>query len=220
MTDLQIRTAVITGQHSFDVPAFTRLSCVLPNVDAYVQTLDDFVADVGKVRDWYEVILFYNFHQGVPGQPEQEPWWGRGTRAALERLGQTEQGIVVLHHALMAFREWPFWSNLVGIEERGFGYHQDQRIAVHVEDPAHPITSALADWSMVDETYTINEPGADSQVLLTTGHPNSMRNLAWTRTFGKARVFCYASGHDAQAFDNPHFRTVLSRGIGWAAHRL
>ena len=220
MTDLQIRTAVITGQHSYDVPAFTRLFRVLPNVDAYVQTLDDFVADVGKARDWYEVILFYNFHQGTPGDPEQEPWWGKGTRVALERLGQTEQGIVVLHHALMAFREWSFWSDLVGIEERGQGYHPDQRLSVHVEDPDHSITRGLVDWAMTDETYTINEPGPDSQLLLTTDHPDSMRSLAWTRAFGKARVFCCASGHGAQAFDNPHFRTVLSRGIGWAAHRL
>ncbi len=219
MTDLQIRTAVVTGQHSFDVPAFTRLFRVLPNVDAYVQTLEDLVADVGKARDWYEVIVFYNFHQGVPGTPDQEPWWGRGTQAALERLGQTEQGIVVLHHALMAFREWPFWSDLVGIEERGLGYHHDQRITVHVEDPAHTITRSLVDWTMTDETYTINEPGPGNQVLLTTDHPNSMRSLAWTRSFDKARVFCYASGHDGQAFTNPHFRTVLSRGIAWAAHR-
>jgi type 1 glutamine amidotransferase len=219
MADLQIRAAVITGQHAFDVPAFTRLFRVLPNVDAYVQTLDDFVADVGEARDWYQVILFYNFHQSTPGDPEQEPGSGKGTRAALERLGQTEQGVVVLHHALLAYREWPLWSDLVGIQERGRGYHPDQHFSVHVEDPGHTITQGIADWSMSDETYVINEPGPDSRVLLTTEHPDSMRSLAWIRTFGKARVFCCALGHGAQAFDNPHFRTVLSRGIQWAARK-
>ncbi len=73
---------------------------------------------------------------------------------------------------------------------------------------------------MVDETYTINEPGPETHTLLTTDHPHSMHALAWTRTFGKARVFCCALGHDAQAFDNPNFRALLSRGITWAAGRL
>jgi type 1 glutamine amidotransferase len=73
---------------------------------------------------------------------------------------------------------------------------------------------------MVDETYTVNEPGPDSHVLLTTDHPKSMHNIAWTRTFGEARVLCYESGHDAHAFDNPHFRTVLGRGLAWVAHKI
>ncbi len=213
MTDLQIRTAVITGEHAFDVPAFTRLFRVLPNVNAFTQTLDDYVADAGKVRDWYDVLLFYNFHQATPDSDDR-------VHTTLSRLGQTEQGIVVLHHALMAFRGWPFWSDLVGIEERGLGYHHDQQIDVRVELPEHPITRGLSDWRMVDETYTINEPGPECRILLTTDHPRSMRSLAWARTFGKARVFCCALGHDAQAFDNPNFRTLLSRGITWAAGRL
>ena len=213
MTDLQIRTAVITGEHAFDVPAFTRLFRVLPNVNAYTQTLDDYVADAGKVRDWYDVLLFYNFHQATPESDDK-------VHSTLARLGQAEQGIVVLHHALMAFRGWPFWSDLVGIEERGLGYHHDQHIDLHIEDTQHPITRGLADWPMVDETYTINEPGPESHVLLTTDHPHSMHALAWARAFGKARVFCCALGHDAQAFDNPNFRALLSRGITWAAGRL
>ncbi len=217
---LQIKTAVITGNHPFDVPAFTRLFRVLSNVDAFIQTLDDFVADEGKVRNWYDVVVFYNFHQETPGEPNHVPGGGRGILDALKRVGKTNQGIVVLHHGLLAFREWPFWSELVGIDERGMGYHHDQEIDVHVEDPSHPITLHLGDWAMKDETYTVNEPGADSKILLTTNHPNSMHSLAWTRTFGKARVFCYGSGHDSQAFDNPHFRTVLSRGIAWAAGRI
>jgi uncharacterized protein len=213
MPELQIITAVITGQHAFDVPAFTRLFRVLPNVNAFIQTLDDFVADAGKVRDWYDVVLFYNFHQETPDDDDK-------VHAALTRLGQSKQGIVVLHHALMAFRGWPFWSDLVGIEERGLGYHHDQQIDVHVETPEHPITRGLSDWRMVDETYTINEPGAGSEILLTTDHPQSMRSLTWTRALGKARVFCCTLGHDAQAFDNTNFRTLLSRGITWAAGRL
>jgi hypothetical protein len=72
---------------------------------------------------------------------------------------------------------------------------------------------------MIDETYTLREPGDDSEVLLTTNNPKSGKVLAWARTFRESRVFCYQSGHDASAFANPHFRRVLERGIAWAARR-
>lgn len=220
MTDLQIKTAVVTGQHPFDVPSFTRLFRVLPNVDGFIQTLDDFAADDGKVRDWYDVVLFYNFHQVAPGEGGGEPPLDPAVKATLERLGQTEQGVVVLHHGLLAFRNWPFWSDLVGIPNRGFGYYHDQEINITVADAEHPITRGVRDWTMVDETYTLDEPIDDVHILLTTDHPQSMHALAWTHAFGKARVFCCELGHDAQAFDHPRFRTVLGRGIAWAAKQL
>ncbi len=220
MTDSRIKTAVVTGHHPFDLPGLTRLFRALPNIDAYIQHLDDFVVDQGKARDSFDAVVFYNFHQETPGVPEDEPWWGRGTRAALERLGESAQGIVCLHHGLLAYRDWPLWSKIVGIETRGFGYHPDQRVPVQVEDGEHPITEGLRGFEIIDETYTVSEPGPDSHILLTTDHPRSMHSLAWTRTYRKARVFCYESGHDAKAYENPSFRTVLARGIAWVAGAL
>jgi type 1 glutamine amidotransferase len=60
----------------------------------------------------------------------------------------------------------------------------------------------------------------DSHVLLTTDHPKSMRTIAWTRQVGQARVFCLESGHDRVTFADPNFRTVLGRGIAWAANQI
>lgn len=217
MVEGPIKTAVVTGHHPFDLPAFTRLFRSLSGIDAYIQHLDDFVVDQGRARDWYDAVVFYNFHQETPGSPEHEPWWEKGTSAALERLGETSQGIVCLHHGLLAYRGWPLWSDIVGIEKRGFGYHPNQRVKVDVADPDHPITQGLDGFEIVDETYTVDEPGPDSHVLLSTHHPKSMRSLAWTRTYKRARVFCYESGHDAQAYENPHFQTILARGIAWTA---
>lgn len=220
MPDNLVKTAVVTGRHPFDLPAFTHLFRALPGIDPYIQHMDDFVVDVGKARDWYDAVVFYHFHQETPGAADDDVWWTRGMRTALERLGETSQGIVILHHAMLAFRDWPLWSELVGIKTRGRGFYHDQQITVRVADPDHPITQGLDDWEMVDETYTVDEPGADSHLLLTTDHPHSMHALAWTRTHKQARVFCCALGHDAQAFENPQFRTVLTRGIRWAAQQL
>ena len=136
----------------------------------------------------------------------------------LEMLGETNQGVLVLHHALLAFRQWNFWSNLVGIAERGMGYHHDQTIQVDIANPDHPITHGLHPWTMTDETYTINNATSqNNDILLTTHHPQSMHTLAWTRQFKQARVFCYQSGHNHTAFNDPNFRAVLQRrkSYGW-----
>jgi len=214
-SEAPIMTAVITGHHSFDVPGFHNLFRSLPGVDAYIQSLDDFSADAGQVRDRYPVLVFYNFHRQTPGGAEE--WWEGDSLAILGQLGQTGQGILVMHHALLAFPQWPMWSALCGLQDRSFGYDPDQTVNVHVADPSHPITRGLSDWQMIDETYAMADAGPGSDVLLTTDHPKSMRTLAWTRRFGNARVFCLALGHDAQAYGNPSFRAVVGQAIAWLA---
>ena len=209
--DNMVTAAVITGEHLFDVPGFHAAFRSMPDVDLYPQSLENFVGDHGGVRDEYDALVFYNFHRPAP-DPK--------TAAALESLGETSQGIVVLHHAILAFPEWPVWSQICGIEDRTFGYHMNQRVHVHVADSTHPITAGLADWDLPDETYTMCSADTDSRILLTTNHTRSMRTLAWTRRFGHARVFCFQSGHDNDAYTNPGFRTVLHRGIRWAAGAL
>lgn len=214
----KIKTAVVTGRHPFDVPGFHALFRSMAEVDFYPQHLEDFAADAGKVRRFYDVVVFYNFHRETPGT--EENWWEQGTREALEELGTTPQGILVLHHALLAFPDCPLWSEVLGLPDRSFGFHVNQTVLVEIADPDHPITRGLSPWTMIDETYTMGEPGENCHVLLTTYHLNSMKALAWTRSYGQARVLCVQSGHDRAAYSNASFRTVLARGIQWLADRL
>jgi type 1 glutamine amidotransferase len=56
---------------------------------------------------------------------------------------------------------------------------------------------------------------------MTTDHPKMrMQAVAWTHTFGNARVYCLQPGHDNGAWAHETFRTVLWRGIQWVAGRL
>ena len=218
-TSGKIVVAVVTGGHPFDVPAFHRAFRSIPDVDSYPQHMEDFVTDVAGVRDSYDVVVFYNFHQDTP--TGQGPWHEQKMKEALEKLGTTTQGILVLHHAILAFPKWSFWSDLVGIRDRRiFGYFFDQQIRVEIANLNHPITHGLVSWEMIDETYTMPDAGEDCDVLLTVDHPNSMKTVAWTRTFGQAPVFCLQLGHGASAFDHPMFREILARGIRWLAGRL
>ena len=206
-----ISVAVITGGHNFDVPGFQAIFREMPQVDSYIQQEENWAADVGNVRDSYDVLLFYNMPRNVPEDRN---------RSVLERLGQNGQGIFLLHHAILAYDQWPFWSEIVGISDRSFGYDHEQELSVEIADSAHPITVNLKPWQMVDETYSMASAGQDSHQLLTTDHANSMRVLGWTRQFRNSRVFCFQSGHDNLTYVNPNFRTTILRGIQWCAGRI
>ncbi len=211
-TDTQtIKLAIIVGQHPYDVPEFTRMMRRLSGVDVYLQDLENWAADVGKAREAYDTLLFYNMHREPPND---------ACRRAVESLATAPQGVIIMHHAILAFAGWAPWSDLVGITDRSFKYYPNQAVPVSIADDEHPISQGLAPWTMLDETYTLAEPGADSRVLLRTDHPNSVRALAWTQQRGEARTLVTVLGHGREAYTDPGFQTVLSRGIRWAAGRL
>ncbi|MCA9906985.1 MAG: ThuA domain-containing protein, partial [Anaerolineae bacterium] len=151
-TSPPLTVAVITGGHSYDVINFHQLFRELPGIDAYIQHIDDFAAAPAAVRERYDVLLFYIM---MPEEPTDDlPGYRGKPRQALARLGQTDQGILIMHHGLLAYPAWPQWDELVGITDRTLhGYAHDERLALHVADPHHPITQGLADWTLTDETY-------------------------------------------------------------------
>jgi hypothetical protein len=95
-----VKLAVVTGGHTYDVRAFEHVFRAMENVDFYVQSLDDFTASP-KAAAEYDVVLFYTMHRFSPGQAL--PWYQKNVFSTLETLGSTPQGIVLLHHSLVAF---------------------------------------------------------------------------------------------------------------------
>jgi hypothetical protein len=214
-----IRVAVVTGGHGFEVQPFADLFHRLPRVAAYIQHMDDFATASEAVRDSYDVVLFYTMLKETPTD-EGLPWYAGKPKTALERLGSTSQGVFILHHALLAFPQWAHWNELVGINERSFGFYGGQTFQVHNAQPAHPIVAGLADWEMTDETYTMLDAGPGNEILLEVQHPKSMKTLAWTRQVRDTRIFCFQSGHDHVTWDNPGFQRVLGNGLAWCARRI
>ena len=219
MTTASLKLAVITGGHSFHVPDFHGLFRRLDGVIAYIQSLDDFASSPRPVRRWYDAVLFYIMLMETP-KDEGLPWHAGKPFSALSELGETEQGIVILHHAILAYPHWPLWDELVGISDRSFGFYVNQRVRGQIANPNHPITEGVQPWEMADETYTMADAGKGSDVLLTYDHPKSMRTIGWTRQYKGARVFCYQAGHDNATYSDPNFQEVLRRGILWVANRL
>ena len=146
-----------------------------------------------------------------------EHHWQHVYRSAFFRGGN-----VVMHHGILGFKDDGVWDELVGLTGRtiGDGYSHDERLAVHVEEPAHPVTEGISDWTMVDETYDFRDVDREgSEVLLTVDHPNSMSTMAWTRTYKESRVLNFVFGHDAQTWEDETFRRVLGNGVRWVGRQ-
>jgi type 1 glutamine amidotransferase len=222
--------AVVTGAYPYDVVGLHNLFLRLDGVNAYIQHFDDFIYDWGSVRTEYDVVLFYNWHRITPSEGENV--WRKPVREALMELGDTKQGIIVLHHALDAFPKWDFWSDLVGFDRSTWAsasegkLHFEESIPITVVDPEHPITRGMDNFTIEGETWEtpgIDDVGPydDCNVLLTTDHPKQTpKQLAWTRTHNEARVMYLQPGHDLRSFEDRSFRTILQRGIQWTAGRL
>ena len=215
--DGRIRVAVLTGGHNFEVPQFHHLFREMDGVDAYIQSIENWAGDDARVRESYDVVVFYTMHITDPPSPEL-PWPEDSVREALEALGSTSQGIVVWHHALVSYPEWDFWSDLVGIAARkDFDYTHDVTCKAQIVDTSHPITEGLSPFDIVDETYTLEEPREGVHTLLTVDHEASMHAVAWVHEFRQSRVFCLQLGHDSAAWKNESFRRLFKQGISWCA---
>jgi uncharacterized protein len=215
-----IRVAVITGGHPFDVPAFRDMFGRMTQLDVYLQDLDNFAASRrDSTYDSYDVFLFFNMH--TSGILSVRKDMDQQITDALDQLGQGRQGIFVLHHALLAFPEMQLWSDICRAQNRKLRhYKRPEAIRTHVANRDHPITHGLEDWEAIDEVFLLDTPTEGSEILLTTDHPESMKELAWAHDYRNARVLCYQGGHDSRAFTNPSYQAFVSRGIEWLAHQL
>jgi type 1 glutamine amidotransferase len=225
----KIKTAVITGQHPFVVEDLHGFFRSIPEIDFYPQHMEDFVTDIGSSRHFdrqtthghpwlnYDVIVFYNMHRTIPDPDDK---LGARTIEVLEKLGEMSTGIVMMHHGVLAFKGWQPWSDMVGIQERGFSSDPEHPLSAEVVNPDHPITRDMPSWDMIDETYMMDPAGEGSDILVTTDHPNSLSTLVWTRQHKNSRVMCTPLGHSRKAYNTPQFRQIMVRGIQWVAGRI
>ena len=214
-----INLAVITGGKPHDVVGFQKLFQSLEGIHSYIQHIDDYASSPEYARDFYDVVLFFFMMLDGPTDVGLPGYRGR-PKSAIDHLGQTGQGIVVLHHALLAYPQWSVWDEIVGMTNRQLSHYQhDEALNIKVVDNDHPITKGLTDWIMVDETYLMPNPDSDNRILLRTDHPRNVETVAWTRQYKTSRVFCLQSGQDHQTWKNKNFKTALRRGIKWSCWR-
>jgi len=218
----KIRVLVITGGHDFEQEPFFKLFKDNPNISyravehPNAQAL--FKADAAKD---YDVLVLYDMHQEITEDAKAD---------FLARLNEGK-GLVVLHHAIADYQQWPEYAKVIGaryylektvvdgVEKARSAYKHGMHFTIHVADPKHPVTQGIKDFEIHDETYNLFDVAKDCHVLLTTDEPESNKVIGWTRTYGKARVVYLQSGHDHFAYENPNYRQILGQAIRWAAQR-
>ncbi|PZE86741.1 hypothetical protein DEI91_00030 [Curtobacterium sp. MCBD17_032] len=98
---------------------------------------------------------------------------------------------------------------------------------VHMTDLGreHPITRGIDDFDLVSEQYWVLSDEYDDVLATTTQEARSWdawnrpvtSPAIWTRQWGKGRVFVSAPGHRIEIVESQPVRTIIERGLLWAA---
>lgn len=151
-----------------------------------------------------------------------------GEGKALLDFVRSGRGFVGIHSATDTFYLWPAYRDLIGGYFNNHPWHQSVRVTV--ADPANPLVAFLGrSFDIADEIYQISDfDDRDSHVLLRLdpasvdlANPEVHRRfygwpLAWTRRYGRGRVFYVALGHDEAVWRDPRYQQLLLNAILWS----
>ena len=167
----------------------------------------------------YAAVMFYTTGELPMGASE---------KAALLDFVRSGRGFLGIHSATDTFYTWPDYLDLIGGYFNGHPWHQ--RVTIEVTDPADPLVGFIGSSLQVeDEIYQISDfDYRGSHVLLRLdpgsvdlGKPGVHQRfygwpLAWTRSYGRGRVFYMALGHEAPVWQDPRYQRLLTNAILWA----
>jgi hypothetical protein len=138
------------------------------------------------------------------------------------------KGLVSLHGFCCAANDWkPEMRQLIGGVLSHVGQPDTKvrvgKYSVKVEQPTHAIMRGIENYEHEDELYYYLQTVGNLDALATVRHEDRDWPIAWTRSYGKGRVFVTVFGHagwkagskDPQ--ENPPFRQMIVQAIDWAA---
>lgn len=164
---------------------------------------DDLSALVAPKLDPYDLIVFY-YTVGEISDAQKN---------GLLNYVASGKGYVGIHSAGDSFRECPEYRAMVGGYFVTHPHYRDYQVSV--VDSEHPITKGLVEFIVKDEQYILDyDPRV--HVLCSALWKGTAVPVAWTKDWGKGRLFYLALGHDANACRHETFRLLLQRGALWA----
>jgi type 1 glutamine amidotransferase len=211
----EIRALLITGDHDHDTAFYS----VFRDIKELNQLPVDTSSNAFKkdLRDKYDTIIFYDFTRELDEIGRQN----------LHLFVESGKGIVVLHHALLNFQSWSWWSEeVVGgryrlQREQSFpmsGVKNGQDFFV-TPTGSHPVLNGIKPFHVNDESYNNLYHSNRIEPLLTTDNPTSDVTLAWIGPCRTSRVVAIQLGHGTTIFDHPTYRALVRNAIVWSAGR-
>lgn len=152
----------------------------------------------------------------------------RSQQDALLHWVHAGHGYVSIHAADNAAPDWlPAWREMLGgvfsHVGKPDGKTRKGTYAIKIADPRHPITRGLDDFEVKDELYYHIQMQPGVEPLATTDHDGVAWPVAWTRTYGKGRVFHTPLGHrdfgpgKEDPLQTPGLKALVIRGVDWVA---
>jgi type 1 glutamine amidotransferase len=168
--------------------------------------------DTTDLSPYRAVFLhFMNWEKPDPNDQAKE-----NLRRFVERGG----GMVMIHFACGAFRDWPEFRNLAGrIYDRTNTHDPRGPFAVEIAGTNHPVTRGLGSFGVDDELYICLAGEKPIDVLATARSKITKRDhpMAFVHSYGKGRVFQTPLGHDVKALRSGRTLELIRRGTLWAA---
>ncbi len=210
-----VRGLVITGGHEHETSFYTIFEGYKDLAGLPVATSG--TAFQKDLRGKYDVLIMYDFSRDLDAAGKQH----------LRDFVESGKGVVVLHHALLNYQEWPWWyKEAVGGsyrlktegDVRSSTVKDNQQFFVTPQGE-HPITAGVDPFHSVDEAYKRMLFSAGIRPLLVTDNPSSDRVLAWIGPTASFKVVAIELGHGPSAFNHPAYRALVHNAILWAAGR-
>jgi type 1 glutamine amidotransferase len=213
--DKKIKVLILTGGHHFKAGPFFKMFLDNPEI-TFIADQQVKAAEGYDRPDLYtfDVVVLYDAPTNITD----------AEKARFLALFDKGIGVVVLHHAYLAYPLWPEFGRIAGgryiywTQEITNGvtesiYKSQVRIPVTVVPAPHPITAGMTDFVLTNELYLNLDMAGNSTPLLKTGD----EWVAWYRTEKRSRIVGTILGHDCYA--DPNFRKLVAQSIRWAAKR-
>ena len=161
------------------------------------------------------------------------PVWTMGTitadqaNGAIAAVRDRGVGLAGCHGGMCdAFRDNCDWQFMTGGQFVAHPGNDGTPHRVNIVKGSSPIVEGIDDYDAVSEQYYMHVDPAN-HVMATTRFPvadgphvvNGPVDMpvAWTRRFGKGRVFYHSLGHDVKTIAAEPTLTMMRRGMAWAA---
>jgi type 1 glutamine amidotransferase len=170
----------------------------------------------------------YDLIVALADRRDPEFKYTRFQQEALLSWVKAGHGYVSIHGADNAAPDWvDAWRDMLGGVFSHIGEPDSKtrkgRFTIKIADTAHPITRGVKEFELNDELYYNLQMRPGVEPLATTEYAGKTWPVAWTRTYGKGRVFHTPLGHrdfgpnKDDPLRNPNLLTMVIQGAEWVA---